>query len=125
MKKGSITRYKLDPKNPPKGDWSAFDAMTDDERHAAALSDPDCPPLTEAQLSQFRRFANVRAVRHRLRLTQEEFAERFGLPLGTIRDWEQGAHKPDKAAQVLLQVITFEPEAVMRALKKRPEKLAE
>jgi putative transcriptional regulator len=49
-------------------------------------------------------------------MTQEEFAAKFHLPLGTIRDWEQGAHRPDKAAQVLLTVIEKDPDAVARAL---------
>jgi putative transcriptional regulator len=56
-------------------------------------------------------------LRKRLKLTQEEFAARFHLPLGTVRDWEQGAHKPDRAAQVLLTVIARDPEAVARALE--------
>jgi putative transcriptional regulator len=59
----------------------------------------------------------MRALRKKLNLTQEEFAARFHLPLGTVRDWEQGAHRPDKAAQVLLTVIERDPEAVARALK--------
>ena len=41
MKKGNITRFKLNPKKPPKTDWSAFDAMGEKERHRAALSDAD------------------------------------------------------------------------------------
>ena len=58
-----------------------------------------------------------RALRKKLNLTQEEFAARFHLPLGTVRDWEQGAHRPDKAAQVLLTVIARDPDAVARALE--------
>ena len=122
MKKGSITKFKLDPNNPPKTDWSAFDAMTDEERHAAALSDPDAQPLTEAQLKRARRVPNVARIRAKLGLTQEEFAARFGLPLGTVRDWEQGAHRPDRAAQVLLRVIESNPEAVVQAIA--PNKVA-
>jgi putative transcriptional regulator len=38
-------------------------------------------------------------------------------PLGTVRDWQQGAHRPDKAAQVLLTVIARDPDAVARALE--------
>jgi putative transcriptional regulator len=116
MKKGSSTSFRLNPKKPPKTRWRAFDAMTDEDRHKAALSDPDCPPATRAQLAQARRVPTVRALRKMLNLTQEEFAARFHLPLGTIRDWEQGAHRPDKAAQVLLTVIARDPDAVARAL---------
>ena len=117
MKKGNITRFRLNPKKPPKADWRAFDAMSDAERHRAAVSDPDCPPATKAQLRRARRVPTVRALRQKLNLTQEEFAARFHLPLGTVRDWEQDAHRPDKAAQVLLTVIAKDPDAVARALE--------
>jgi putative transcriptional regulator len=117
MKKGSITKYRLTPKRPPKTDWRAFDAMSEDERHQAALSDPNAPPATEAQLARARRVPSVRALRKKLGLSQAKFAARFHLPLGTIRDWEQGAHRPDRAAQVLLTVIARDPDAVARALK--------
>lgn len=60
------------------------------------------------------------ALRKKLMLTQEEFAARFHLPLGTVRDWEQGAHWPDKAVQVLLTVIANDPDAVTRALEHKP-----
>jgi putative transcriptional regulator len=117
MKKGSITKYRLSPKRPPKTDWRAFDAMSEVERHQAALSDRDAPPATEAQLARARRVPSVRALRKKLGLSQAEFAARFHLPLGTVRDWEQGAHRPDKAAQVLLTVIARDPDAVARALE--------
>jgi putative transcriptional regulator len=117
MKKENITKFNLDPKKPPKSDWRAFDAMSEKERHRAALSDPDAQPATKAQLKRARRVPDVRALRAKLKLTQEEFAARFHLPLGTVRDWEQGAHRPDRAAQVLLQVIEKDAEAVARALE--------
>lgn len=59
---------------------------------------------------------NVRAIRGRLKLTQPAFARRFGLPVGTVRDWEQGRAVPDQAARVLLRIIEREPEAVQRAI---------
>lgn len=59
---------------------------------------------------------DVRAIRARLKLTQPAFAERFGLPVGTVRDWEQGRAVPDQAARVLLRVIERDPEAVQRAV---------
>ena len=117
MKKGSITRFKLNPKRPPRTDWRAFDAMSEEQRHRAALSDRDAAPATKAQLARARRVPSVRALRQKLNLTQEQFASRFHLPLGTVRDWEQGAHRPDKAAQILLTVIARDPDAVTRALE--------
>jgi len=118
MKKESITKFKLTAKKPPKTDWRAFDAMSDEKRHQAAVSDLDARPATKSQLARARRVPTVRALRQKLNLTQEEFAARFHLPLGTVRDWEQGAHRPDKAAQVLLTVIARDPDAVSRALEK-------
>lgn len=60
---------------------------------------------------------NVRKIRRALKLSQAQFAARFGLPAATIRDWEQNRRKPEGAARVLLQVIKKEPEAVSRALE--------
>lgn len=117
MRKENITRFKLNPNKPPKTDWRAFDAMSEKKRHRAALSDPDALPATKSQLARARRIPTVRALRMKLNLTQQEFAARFHLPLGTVRDWEQGAHRPDKAAQVLLTVISKDPDAVARALE--------
>ncbi len=117
MKKGSITKFRLNPKKPPRTDWRAFDAMSEEKRHRAAVSDPDALPATTAQLARARRVPSVRALRKKLNLTQEQFAARFHLPLGTVRDWEQGAHRPDKAAQVLLTIIARDPDAVTRALE--------
>lgn len=61
MKKGSVTRFKLDAKKPPKSDWCAFDAMSEKERHRAAVSDPDALPATAVQLARARRVPTVRA----------------------------------------------------------------
>ena len=59
---------------------------------------------------------DVRAVRARLKLTQEEFSVRYGLTLARVRDWEQGRSTPDSAARAYLTVIEREPKAVARAL---------
>jgi putative transcriptional regulator len=77
------------------------------------------PSLRVGRISRARRIPSVRALRKKLNLTQEQFASRFHLPLGTVRDWEQGAHRPDKAAQVLLTVIAKDPDAVAHALGSR------
>jgi putative transcriptional regulator len=59
---------------------------------------------------------DVRGIRAQLGLSQAAFAGRFGIPQGTLRDWEQGRRRPEGAARVLLLVIKEEPEAVSRAL---------
>ena len=54
--------------------------------------------------------------RHAPSLSQNAFAARFGIPVGSLRDWEQGRRAPDAAAQSYLRVIARMPEAVARAL---------
>jgi putative transcriptional regulator len=59
---------------------------------------------------------DVKAIRQRQGLSQEEFAERYGFSVGRIRDWEQGRSPVDGPSRILLTVIDKEPEAVVRAL---------
>ena len=60
---------------------------------------------------------DVKALRNRPKLAQPEFAARFGLSVGAVRDWEQGRAVPDRPAQALLRVIEAEPEIVRRVLQ--------
>jgi putative transcriptional regulator len=62
----------------------------------------------------------AKLIRRALGLTQEEFAARFRIPLGTLRDWEQGASEPDQAARAYLTVIARDPKAVASALDSAP-----
>jgi putative transcriptional regulator len=101
-------------------DWRRADAMTEKEIHAAALADPDAQPLTPKRLSAMRRTPQVRIIRRALGLSQEEFAARFHIPLGTLRDWEQGRKDPDTAARAYLRVIGHNPTAVTEALGPKP-----
>ncbi|HEY7032072.1 MAG TPA: helix-turn-helix domain-containing protein [Thermomicrobiales bacterium] len=97
-------------------DWARVDAMTEEEADAAALADPDNPLPTDDELARFQRIPSPKRIRQRLRLTQEQFAARFQVPLGTLREWEQGVREPDPAAKTLLRVIEKDPDAVVRAL---------
>jgi putative transcriptional regulator len=97
-------------------DWSRADAMTDEDIHAAALADPDAQPLTPERLAHMKRTPRVKVIRRALGLSQEEFAERFQIPLGTLRDWEQNRKDPDAAARAYLTVIGRNPAAVREAL---------
>ena len=61
---------------------------------------------------------DVKAIRAKLGLSQPEFAARFDLSVGTVRDWEQARTVPDKPAQTLLRVIEAAPDVVRRVLEK-------
>jgi putative transcriptional regulator len=100
-----------------KTDWRAFDAMTDEEVEAAARSDPDAQPLTDADMKRMKRTPQVKIIRRALKLSQEEFAKQFRIPIGTLRDWEQGRVEPDQAARAYLKVIARNPKAVREALE--------
>ncbi len=101
-------------------DWARVDAMTDAEVEAAALADPDAQPLADADFARMRRVPRVRTLRRVLGLTQEEFAARYHIPVGTLRDWEQGRCEPDQPARAYLHVIAHDPEGVRRSLEARP-----
>lgn len=98
-------------------DWAYLEAMTDEEAHTNALADEDNPPLTDEQLARMRRVPRPKEIRERLGLTQRQFARQFQIALGTLRDWEQGARRPDSAAKAYLRVIEEAPDVVRRVLR--------
>jgi len=61
---------------------------------------------------------DVKAIRSRLGMTQEEFAGRFGFSVNTLRHWEQGRRVPEGPTRAYLFVIDRDPKAVQRALRK-------
>src|ERR1700731_1236387 len=99
-----------------KPDLRPMRRRTPAEIEAAARSDPDARPFSAAELARMKRTPRAKLIRRALGLTQEEFAARFQIPLGTLRDWEQGAAEPDQAARAYLEVIARDPESVRRAL---------
>ena len=60
---------------------------------------------------------DIKAIRGRLGLTQQEFADRFEFNINTLRHWEQGRRVPDGTARAYLRVIDREPQAVQKALR--------
>ena len=60
---------------------------------------------------------DAREARHKLGLSQREFAAVIGTGVGTVRKWELGTRRPSGAARTLIEVIKREPKAVARALK--------
>jgi putative transcriptional regulator len=103
-----------------KHDWSRLDAMTEEQRRAAAIADSDAQPLTDADMDRMKPTPRLKVIRRALGLTQEEFAARYQIPLGTLRDWEQGAKQPDQAARAYLRAIAGDPAAVQKALHATP-----
>ena len=61
---------------------------------------------------------DVRKVRLKMKLSQAEFATKFGFPPATLRNWEQGRSRPDAPTRVLLAVIAKHPQAVEDVLRK-------
>ncbi len=114
-REGGLVRVKTN------GTEEALDApplapMTISEIEAAAARDRENPPLDRVRPGQLRRVPRVKTLRRALALTQEEFAARYHIPLGTLRDWEQGRSEPDQPAKAYLTVIARDPKGVERAL---------
>jgi putative transcriptional regulator len=123
LKDGTLVEVLPDgttrPFPPDPTDWAGLSKMTEEEINAAALTDPDHPPLTPERRKHLKRVPQVKVMRRALNLTQEEFAARFRIPLGTLRDWEQGKTEPDQGARAYLTVIAHNPKAVTEALNMR------
>ena len=94
--------------------------MTEAAVERAARADPDAQPLTEADLKRMKRTPQTKIIRRALALTQQEFAARYHIPLGTLRDWEQGRATPDQPARAYLVLIARDPDRVGRMLNPKP-----
>jgi len=95
-------------------DWTRVRAMTEEEIHAGALVDEDAQPLPlpGGDWEGLKPLPNVKKLRERLGMTQDEFAATYRIPVGTLRDWEQRRKSPDATARAYLMVIERDPKAV-------------
>lgn len=91
-----------------------LDATTEEDIRRHMIEDGEDPdrPVVGGELTIL-----PEAVRYKLGMTQEEFAEALRVPVGTIRNWEQGRVKPDPAARSLLLAVYDNPKAVFSALR--------
>jgi len=112
---GGLVRIKPDGTEEPL-DTPPLAPLSAAAVESAAARDHENPPLTDARPGQLRPVPRVKTLRRALALTQEEFAVRYQIPLGTLRDWEQGLSEPDQPAKAYLTVIARDPEGVERAL---------
>jgi putative transcriptional regulator len=97
-----------------------FPPMSPEAIEQAARADRDAKPLTEADFKRMKRTPQAKIIRRALELTQEEFAVRYRIPLGTLRDWEQGRAQPDQPTRSYLTLIARDPDHVNRVLNRRP-----
>jgi putative transcriptional regulator len=81
---------------------------------------PLAPAMPSAAPAETTPVPAVRDLRRRARLTQLEFAARLGVPVETIRNWEQGKRAPRGPARALLAVIAHAPDTVFAALATEP-----
>ena len=60
---------------------------------------------------------DIRSIRESLHLSQQKFADLYGLPVATVQNWESGRRKPELAAKLLLKVIEASPDLVAKAIR--------
>ncbi len=100
-------------------DWDRVRSMTGEEIERGIAADPDAaPPMSDAEITA----ARVRWVRKATGLSQEQFAARYRVPVGTLRDWEQARAEPDQPARAYIRAIAGDPEGVERALRSSAER---
>jgi putative transcriptional regulator len=92
----------------PRTDWSRVDATTEEEI-AAQIAQDEAEAMRDAA-------AYARRVRRKVGLSQVAFARRIGVPVDTVRNWEQGKRAPQGPARALLRIIDRAPEAALSAL---------
>ncbi len=79
-------------------------------------TDPDDFAVSAAAVERGLMGRRIRQLRHRLGLSQTEFAKRYGIPVANIRQYEIGRNMPPPAVQSFLKVIAAEPERTAAAL---------
>jgi putative transcriptional regulator len=95
----------------PRLDRARIDATADEDIARQIAQDADLAP--ELALDDLIAPKNLR---HRLGMTQERFAEALGIPVATLRNWEQGRHAIDPAARSLLILVARDPQGTLSVL---------
>jgi putative transcriptional regulator len=90
-----------------------FESVRQGLTEAIALKNSRCSQAVIHQYSSL----DVKSIRRKVGMTQQEFADAFGISVSTLRHWERGDRRPRGPALVLLNVVDRDPEAVLRALR--------
>ena len=88
-------------------------ATTEEDTRRHMIEDGEDP---DALLPDYQPVPNVQLIRERLRMSQESFARTIGVPVATVRNWEQRRTGIAPAARTLLRILEREPDAALRAL---------
>jgi putative transcriptional regulator len=113
-------RLKADGRIVELRDGQEFPLAPEMPSQPSAVMIPAIAPATPGAHQDYATHFGVRDLRRRARLTQLEFAARLGVPVETIRNWEQGKRMPRGPARALLAVIAHAPDTVFAALATEP-----
>lgn len=94
-------------------DWTQLQSTTEDDIRRHMIEDGQDP---DEEPTGYLLVEPPQAIRKRLGMTQEEFAEALRVPLATLRNWEQGRFTMDPAVKSLLRIVSRNPEAAFAAL---------
>ena len=94
-------------------DHAALNATTEEDIRRYMIEDGEDP---DAPLPDYQPVPNVQAIRERLRMSQDVFAQTIGVPVATLRNWEQKRTGIAPSARTLLRILEREPDAALRAL---------
>lgn len=110
-----IVRKTLDEIKATKRDvdWEKIDATTEEDIRRHMIEDGEDPDAEYALGTSF----SPHVIRKRIGMTQEQFAAALGIPVATLRNWEQGRNAIDPAARSLLLLVAGDPEGTLAALK--------
>jgi putative transcriptional regulator len=98
-----------------KADGRIVEILPDGSERAIASA----PAAASASAEDARDAAYAKGVRARTKLTQAQFAARIGVPIETVRNWEQGKRHPRGPARALLKLIDQAPDVAFATLGRR------
>ena len=108
-----------------KADGRLVEILADGSERALppAVIDPvrqvDAPPVVPLAPGERDLAGYARRIRANVKLTQAEFASRIGVPIETVRNWEQGKRAPRGPARALLRLLEQAPDVAFDVLRQR------
>jgi putative transcriptional regulator len=103
-------------KAPPSGrNRAKIDATTEDDIRRQMIEDGEDPDKEVSESD----IISPWCIRKRLGMSQKEFADTPGIPVATLRNWEQNRVAMEPATIALMRILANKPEAALRALRRR------